>query len=975
VSRIFLSHSSRNNAEALAMREWLASQGWNDVFLDIDPERGLVAADRWQKALNAAIGRCRAVIFLLSPEWRASEHCISEFDLAGHVGAERIGVIIKEIAFDKLPVGLGGENQLVNLARGGTPISFTVSPPPARKSVEVRFPAEDLKMLRSGLARLGLVGFDTESFAWPPADEPHRAPFRGLEPLDVKDAGVFFGRDADLVRAREELIELRAKGGRKLFVIQGASGSGKSSFMRAGLLPRLEREDRDFVALPLIRPGTAALSGRAGLAVALEQAFEKLHRSPAMALGHLQRALANDSDALPPLLNEILVLATKRLVGDAKPQVDRPPTLVLAIDQAEELFTPDAGQEAAKLRQHLTAALTRGPDTIGLLTIRSDRFPTLQNDDLLKKLLEPFNLPPLEATVYRDAILRPAARITPPLEIHPELTEALIEDTAAEGADPLPLLAFTMERLYREYGKEKGGLVPRHYKALKGIAGSIDAAIDEAFAKPGNEPPIPIDQHERERRLEAAFLPALVDINQANGEPVSRIAKESEIPVECRNLIQRLVNARLLVSDEAPNGKEEKTVTTYRVAHEALLRRWDWLKSVLGLRAGELTIAQLIEGQAEAWDKAKRDKAWLDLKGDRLRDAIAVRERKGFRKRLEGVPEAYIAACRKLERSVRRRRWWTQAAIYTLLLAVIGGLLARMYERELRSLAYWGTTFRVHQLAAADIARLKPGDAFSECARIFSDDRQDGKQISKHCPDMVVIPAGSYRMGGELSGRVITINKPFGVSRFTITFDQWDACVAGGGCESNSRPSDQTWGRGTRPVINVDWRDARNYVAWLNRMTGTNSYRLLSEAEWEYAARGVTSEQAPYHYYSWGNEIGRGNANCVNCGTQWDDKQTAPVGSFKSNAFGLYDMHGNVWQWVEDCYAEDLSAAPTDGSAWREQCKNETSFRDVRGGAWLTAPTSLGSSNRYSYEPGDRRSYLGFRVARVLSPAGTRLRP
>ena len=119
MSRIFLSHSSKNNAEALALREWLASQGWSDVFLDIDPARGLVAADRWQKALNAAIGRCRAVIFCLSPEWRASEHCISEFDLAGHVGANRIGAIIKELPRERIPTGLGGENQLINLTRGG----------------------------------------------------------------------------------------------------------------------------------------------------------------------------------------------------------------------------------------------------------------------------------------------------------------------------------------------------------------------------------------------------------------------------------------------------------------------------------------------------------------------------------------------------------------------------------------------------------------------------------------------------------------------------------------------------------------------------------------------------------------------------------------------------------------------------------------------------------------------------------------
>jgi formylglycine-generating enzyme required for sulfatase activity len=206
----------------------------------------------------------------------------------------------------------------------------------------------------------------------------------------------------------------------------------------------------------------------------------------------------------------------------------------------------------------------------------------------------------------------------------------------------------------------------------------------------------------------------------------------------------------------------------------------------------------------------------------------------------------YLRTCGKQERSARSRARWTQAAIFSLLLAVIGGLLARMYERELRSFAYWATTFRGYQLAAANSARLKPGDAFQECAKTFSDDRQDGKQISEYCPDMVVIPAGSYKMGDDQRARIITIKTPFAVSRFAITFDQWDACVAGGGCENNTRPSDQTWGRGSRPVINVDWRDAHNYVAWLNRMTGTDSYRLLSEAEWEYAARGVTSAQAPH---------------------------------------------------------------------------------------------------------------------------------
>ncbi len=260
-----------------------------------------------------------------------------------------------------------------------------------------------------------------------------------------------------------------------------------------------------------MRPGMAALSGKMGLAAALEQAFKQLGQQRSM--GDLLGVLEADSEGLPPLLNQIQVLAMQRLVGEAKPQIERPPTLVLALDQAEELFVFDAGQEAAKIRRHLAAALTRGPDTICLLTIRSDRFSLLQNDDQLKKLLEPFNLPPIDPTVYREAILQPAARTTPPITIDVMLSEALIKDTAAEGADPLPLLAFTLERLYRRYGRTLHKMEPAHYEALGGITGLINEAIMEAFSSPDRNPSIPADRKERERLLEAAFIPALVDIN------------------------------------------------------------------------------------------------------------------------------------------------------------------------------------------------------------------------------------------------------------------------------------------------------------------------------------------------------------------------------------------------------------------------------------------------------------------------------
>lgn len=249
---------------------------------------------------------------------------------------------------------------------------------------------------------------------------------------------------------------------------------------------------------------------------------------------------------------------------------------------------------------------------------------------------------------------------------------------------------------------------------------------------------------------------------------------------------------------------------------------------------------------------------------------------------------------------------------------------------------------------------LKPKDTFKECT---------------NCPEMMVVPAGSFTMGSpqsepghsadESPQHTVTIARQFAVGRFEATFDEWDACAADGGCNSY-KPSDEGWGRRSRPVINVSWDDAEAYVAWLSKKTG-KSYRLLSEAEYEYATRSGTQTA-----YPWGNAIGINNANCHACGSQWDARQTAPVGSFAANGFGLYDMVGNVREWTEDCYHNSYSGAPTDGSAWIEDANCYD--RVVRGGSWLIAPVFLRSASRYWFTTDYRLNYLGFRVARTLAP-------
>ncbi len=225
-------------------------------------------------------------------------------------------------------------------------------------------------------------------------------------------------------------------------------------------------------------------------------------------------------------------------------------------------------------------------------------------------------------------------------------------------------------------------------------------------------------------------------------------------------------------------------------------------------------------------------------------------------------------------------------------------------------------------------------------------------------PEMVIIPAGSYQMG-DLSGKGYSYEKPvhrvelksFKMSKYEVTFDEYDAYVKASSVRS---PGDNGWGRGTRPVINVSWDDVKGYIKWLNDQTGKR-YRLPSESEWEYAARAGSVS-----LYSWEDSIGSNRANCDGCGSQWDDKQTAPVGSFSTNAYGLFDMHGNVWEWVEDRWHESYEGAPSDGSAW---VSGDDNRRVLRGGAWVNLPARVRSAFRSGDFSDNRDFIIGFRLA------------
>jgi formylglycine-generating enzyme required for sulfatase activity len=295
----------------------------------------------------------------------------------------------------------------------------------------------------------------------------------------------------------------------------------------------------------------------------------------------------------------------------------------------------------------------------------------------------------------------------------------------------------------------------------------------------------------------------------------------------------------------------------------------------------------------------------------------------------------------------------TRAGIGGLVLVLLLIGVAWWQQDVLKEQYQWRIVMGPSVLTPAQERALARGQQFSEC--------------TLGCPTMVVIPAGSFTMGSLENEKdrsdheggpqhTVTIGKRFAAGKVDVSFAEWDACVDPGACPPASAHG---WDRDHRSV-NVSWNDAQLYVAWLSGITG-KQYRLLSEAEWEYAARAGSATA-----YSWGDDIGEGNANCYGCGSQWDDKQTSPVGSFEPNAFGLYDMHGNVWQWVEDVYHDNYHGAPDDGSAWIDG--GDTSRRVVRGGSWRNGPGGLRAASRVWGATIDRSYDLGFRLGRTLTP-------
>jgi hypothetical protein len=447
MSRLFISHSSGNNAEAVAIRDWLAGEGWDDVFLDLDPERGITAGERWERALNEAASRCEVVLFLVSRAWLDSRWCLKEFNLARRLNKRLFGVLIEAIPVADLPADLTGTWQVVDLASGQDHTMFRVTLPRTHEEAHVTFSKEGLTRLRNGLAKAGL---DPRFFAWPPEHDQDRPPYRGLKPLEAEDAGIFFGRDAPIVEALDTLRGLQEGAAPRLLVILGASGAGKSSFLRAGLLPRLGRDDRNFLPLPVVRPERAAITGEDGLLHAIEAALAAHGLSQSRVA--IRDAIAGGAEKVRPLLGQLVDKVFSTTLADESDA--KRPVIALAIDQAEELFLGEGAEEGQALLSLVRDLVAHDhPGIIALFTIRSDSYDRLETAKVFEGIRQQtLPLLPMPRGAYQTVIEGPAARLketSRTLTIEARLTQRLLEDIdKGGGSDALPLLAFTLEQLY-----------------------------------------------------------------------------------------------------------------------------------------------------------------------------------------------------------------------------------------------------------------------------------------------------------------------------------------------------------------------------------------------------------------------------------------------------------------------------------------------------------------------------------------------
>jgi formylglycine-generating enzyme required for sulfatase activity len=738
-------------------------------------------------------------------------------------------------------------------------------------------------------------------------------PFVGLDAFHPDQANLFFGRHKETLDALACFDTRPGSPPVRWLEINGNSGSGKSSLMNAGLLPLADQgwlwPRTGFEHWRRIGP---LMPGERPVAMLAEH----LARSFGGEMSDVRRLLDGDERALSEWLR------------GRKP--DDRTAFLLAIDQFEELFTFADPDERGRFDQLLARALDDVECPLFVIsTVRTDFLDRF--DEMLPRLVPLRNrlgklwtLPLIGENALREIILGPARLAG--LDVS-EVQETMVLQ-ARDEPGALPLVQNALQWLWerRANGRLSGRLFTEH-GGLAGILSEGADALLDGFGK------------QRAHALELLFRLVIVDPEGRRHTrrrlPLAEAVAAAGGGAQGRALIDRLAGTR--ARDDRTANRPLRLITVIEGADD-LEGRDGWVN---------LIHETLIRSQGA--DSAGRPKPfWPTLWRyiEQHKASAAQRERLQFQAhdwgRRQGFGRLFglagwwgllrfrgLAAPGSIETRYLRWSRWVALAQGIVLAVVLAPVIEGLYWATSRGLPLEVMVERW----AYHLWRKPP------------------------LPDLVEIPAGSLVMEATdgQPAREVTFAQPFRIGSTVVTFDEWDACVADSGCRG-LRADDQGWERGSHPVINVSWEDVQAYVAWLSTTTG-EACRLPGELEWEYACRAGTQKAYALPPPTGGDDIaGEGLANCWGCGRDWDFWRTTPVASFPANSWGLYDMHGNVWEWVEECRHTGARAGGM--GQGEEACLG----RVARGGSWNDDVSAARCGASGSFYPDLRDSYIGFRV-------------
>lgn len=644
MARVFISYSNHDDAEALEIKEWLDVQGFAPAFLAIDKHTGISPGAEWERTVYNEIKRCQALLILQTLNWSASRWCYAEFILARSLDKKIFEVVQSDEAAAEEPIAK--DLQRLDLSHN-------------REA--------GLAQLKRELIEIALQ--DQGGFAWP----PNRPPFPGLVCFEEEDAAVFFGREDDCRAVIDRLKVRRVQGGPRLLVLQGASGSGKSSLLRAGVLPRLKRAAKQWLVLPPINPGSHP---RVAFAMALAQSM-KGGSSPSMypkdwRFFHQELLRAQSSAKAAPQDLHSLLRNWINDLRDIHQMIDA--QVLLPIDQAEELFTVAEEEERKGFLALLGAALAErtGLHPLPLqvlMTIRVVAVGKLQAEADLHNRFEILPLSPLFRERWREIIEEPARKAG--LEVEPALVQFAIMDVVSE--DALPLLAFALGRLYEQYGTTKK-LTLENYKSLAKTSESDKLSPLERVVSDAANDAIEIASIDNDKKaaLRKAFLAHLVKSNELGLYFSCPAPRKNFSKVE--DLINALVAKKLLVE-----RTDEKNEPIVEVAHEALLRVWPLLKEWLEDSQDALRLReQLMTNDLKDYKNAKREVHSYLLAGTKLKKAASLLNENGDLldgQEYQDLKEFIKKSSRKAwRRKCREVIIWIIIALALLVLSVYGFL-------------------------------------------------------------------------------------------------------------------------------------------------------------------------------------------------------------------------------------------------------------------------------------------------------------